>query len=151
MHFEFYGPDLSGSRILAKWVSQRIKGCARGWDNCAGMAIYNDGLAGAVVFHDYSPEAGTMCMSAAADRPWLNRSILYAMHSYIFNTAACQLAVMQVSENNKTMNRIARAYGYRDTVIPRLRGRAEAEIIWTLSDDDWRNSTFNRSEPDGKT
>ena len=83
---------------------------------------------------------------AAAGNPgWLSRSVLYAMHSYIFNDAGCQLAVMQVSEINKTMNRIARAYGYRDHTIPRLRGPKEAEIIWTLTDDDWRKSRFHRS------
>lgn len=85
-----------------------------------------------------------MCMSAAGSDGWLTRSVLYAMHNYVFNDAGCQLAILQTSERNKVMQRIARAYGYRDTRILRLRGRNEAEILWTLTDDDWRNSRFNR-------
>ncbi|UWF68413.1 MULTISPECIES: hypothetical protein [unclassified Brucella] len=40
------------------------------------------------------------------------------------------------------MIRIARAYGFSETYIPRLRGRDEGEFIFTLTDDDWRNGRF---------
>lgn len=108
------------------------------------MGVYRDEQIGGVVFHDWNPEAGTMCMSSAGADGWLSRSVLFAMHNYIFNIAGCQLAVLQTSERNTVMQRIARAYGYRDTRIPRLRGRDEDEILWTLTDDDWRNSKFHR-------
>ena len=84
-----------------------------------------------------------MCMSAAGEPGWLNRSVLYAMHSYIFDQAGCQLAVMQVSERNERMRRIGLAYGYTETRISRLRGRDEAEMIMTLADEDWRASRFH--------
>lgn len=96
------------------------------------------------MFHNYSPEFGVMEMSAAADSPrWLSRPVLRAMHSYIFNDAGCQLAVMRVSEQNERMLRIAAAYGYQAHRIPRLRGRNDAEIVLTLTDDDWKVSRFN--------
>ena len=108
------------------------------------MRVFADRTIGGVVFHDWNPEAGVMCMSAAGEPGWLSRPILYAMHRYIFETAGCQLAVMQVSEHNARMRRIGLAYGYTETRIPRLRGRDEAEIIMTLTKEDWRASRFHR-------
>lgn len=73
------------------------------------------------------------------------------MHSYIFDAAGCQLAVMQVSEKNKRMRRIGLAYGYTETRVPRLRGRDEAEMIMTLAEENWRASRFHRRLTRGKT
>ena len=136
---------------MARWVADRIKGCERGWSACVAMRVFTDRTIGGVVFHDWNPEAGVMCMSAAGEPGWLNRTVLHAMHSYIFDDAGCQLAVMQVSENNARMRRIGLAYGYTETRIPRLRGRDEAEIIMTLTDEDWRASRFHRRLTLGKT
>lgn len=140
------------AEAVAGWVAERIEGCERGFGPCVAMAcIKNEALIGGVVFHNYSPESGVIEMSAAADcGDWLNRSTLYAMHDYIFNTAECQTAVMRVSERNKRMCRIARAYGYEGHRIPRLRGRDEAEIIFTLTDEKWRSSKFNRRFANGQ-
>lgn len=90
-----------------------------------------------------------MCMSAAGGDGWLTRPVLRAMHGYIFTTAACRLAVMQVSERNFKMRRIAQAYGYRETVVPRLRGPQEAECILTLADEEWRASRFHKGASHG--
>ena len=128
---------------VAYWVAERIPGCERSFGPCVAMSVGTPTV-GAVVFHNYSPEFGVMEMSAAADSPrWLSRPVLRAMHSYIFNDAGCQLAVMRVSEQNERMLRIAAAYGYQAHRIPRLRGRNEAEIVLTLTDDDWKVSRFH--------
>ncbi len=89
-------------------------------------------------------------MAAAGEPGWLNRSVLHAMHTYIFDAAGCQLAVMQVAEDNDRMRRIGRAYGYTETRVPRLRGRDKAEIIMTLAEEDWRASRFHRRLTRGK-
>lgn len=99
---------------------------------------------GGVVFHDYNPEARTICMSAAGQVGWLTRRTIATIHGYVFGDAGCQLALMEVSERNETMRRVARAVGYREHCIPRLRGPDEAGIIYALSDDEWRTSKFNR-------
>lgn len=137
---------------MCQWVAKRITGCGRGWDNAVAMRVYTDEgeTIGGVVFHDWNPEAGVMCMSAAGEPGWLNRRVLYAMHDYIFNTAGCQVAVMQVSERNDRMRRIGLAYGYTETRIPRLRGRDEAEIVMTLTEETWRASRFHKGKPDGQ-
>jgi RimJ/RimL family protein N-acetyltransferase len=129
---------------MAAWVSARVPGSGRTWDDCVAMRVYTDRTIGGVVFHDWNPDAGIMCMSAAGEPGWLNRAVLYAMHGYIFDTAGCQLAVMQVSERNTRMRRIGLAYGYTETRIPRLRGRDEAEIVMTLTEETWRASRFHR-------
>lgn len=149
MRFEFLGAGDPALPEALQWCIARLKGCERGWKNCIAMRVFDEKTRGVVVFHDWNPEAGTMCMSAAGEN-WLNKSVLYAMHSYIFDVAGCQLAVLQVSENNQRMLRIANAYGYRGHKIPRLRGRGEAEIILTLADDDWRASRFHKGVNNGK-
>lgn len=141
---EFY--TASESEPVARWIADRIPGCERGWAPCVAMRVHRGGeTIGAVVYHDWSPEHGTMAMSAAGGDGWLTRPVLYEMHDYIFNQAGCQLAVLQTAETNLRMRRIAKAYGYTETVIPRLRGRDTAEAILTLTDDDWRASRFHRN------
>lgn len=141
MLFKFHkGED---ARRVAEWVAARIEGCERGFGPCVAMSV-GDPVIGAVVFHNWNPEGGVMEMSAAADSPrWLNRQTLQAMHGYIFDDAACQLAVMRVSERNTRMKRIAEAFGYTPHTVPRLRGRDTAEIIYTLPDDVWRASKYH--------
>ena len=143
VHFEFYGA--ANSAPWARWAAERIKGCERGWADCVALRVFREDTIGVVVYHDYNPEAGVICMSAAGGDGWLTRPVLRAMHGYVFDDAGCQMAVLQTSEHNKIMRRIALAFGYREYVIPRLRGRNEAECLLTLTDDDWRASRFNRS------
>lgn len=151
LSFDFFGPDEPETEALTDWAAARIPGCGRGWINAATMHVYDAEMTrGVVVFHDWNPEAGVMCMSAAGHH-FLNRPVLYAIHRYIFDTAQCQLAVMQVSERNERMLRIARAYGYQGTRIPRLRGRDEAEIVMTLTVEAWRSSRFHRTVTNGQT
>lgn len=110
----------------------------------------DDETLGGVVYHDWNPEAGVMCMSAAGEPGWLSRPVLWAMHAYIFDVAGCQLAVMQVSERNQRMRRIGLAYGYTEHRVPRLRGRDEAEMIMTLAEEDWRASRFHMRQKHGQ-
>lgn len=130
------------AQIVSAWVASRINGCERGFGPCSALSVGSP-IIGAVVFHNYSPETGVMEMSAAAESPrWLSRPVLRAMHSYMFNDAGCQMAVMRVSEHNTRMLRIAKAFGYEAHRIPRLRGRNEAEMLLTLTDDQWKVSKF---------
>ena len=142
MHYKFHvGAE---ARFVAAWVASKIPGCERGFDACIALSVGSPLVAG-VVFHNWNPEGGVMEMSAAADSPrWLSRPVLRAMHSYIFDDAACQIAVLRVSERNERMLKIAERYGYTAHRIPRLRGRNEAEVVLTLTDDDWRASKFHK-------
>ena len=114
------------------------------------MRVFTDRTIGGVVYYDWNPEAGVICLAAAGEPGWLNRAVLHAMHAYVFDVAGCQLAVLQVSERNHRMRRIGLAYGYTETRIPRLRGRDEAEIVMTLPEETWRASRFHRRLTRGK-
>lgn len=127
-------------KTYVDFVAERI--APRGWDvmKTAGLGKWSaQKLVGAVVFHDWNPDAGVMCMSGAGDRGWYSLGLIYKAHRYIFDEAKCQLAVMQVSDRNDLMKRTAEHFGYEGVHIPRLRGRAEGEMIYTLTEERWRD------------
>lgn len=134
------------NRAVGDFVSEIVFGAVGRFDKYCSLAVHDDGrLIGGVLYHHFSPDTGVMEMSAAAvDRRWLTRPVLQAMFTVPFSVFACQLVVLRVSERNTQMLRIAKAYGFNAHVIPRLRGRDEAEHILTLSDDDWRANRFNK-------
>lgn len=132
---------------LCAFVDNQINGSGLGFGNAVAMGVTEDdgALAGAIVFHNWEPRAGVIEMSAASlSKRWLTRPVLQRIFDYVFDDASCQMVVMRVSERNTPMIRIARAYGFSEVLIPHLRGKGHAEFIFTLTDDDWRESRFNR-------
>lgn len=142
MRYEFCTGD--DAFVWSRWAAERITGCERGWDRCVVLRVFNPRTVAVVVFHDWQPQNGTICMSAAGSGAWMTRRIIRAAHEYMYGTAGCQLAIMQVSEKNRAMNDIARRLGYTAHYIPRLRGPNEGENIWTLPVETWRASKFAR-------
>ena len=137
-------------KAVGDFVAANVDGCDRGWENCVGLGIFGDGWTAGVVYHDWNPEAGTICMSAFSESPkWLTREILWEVFDYPFQRAGCQMVIMQVSERNTRMLSILKRFGFDMVRIPRGRGRDEDEIICTLTDDQWRASPLWR-RPDGK-
>lgn len=113
----------------------------RGWGNiqAIGFALDEQLIAG-VVYQNWSPEHGVIEMSAAATSPrWLTRKSLLAIFGFPFDELGCQMVVFRIGEHNDRMRSIARRYGFVETIIPRLRGRDEAEIISCLTVEDWRD------------
>lgn len=131
---------------LATWCAMKV-GLDRGFsDPYTTMGVFDgETLIGVTVFHNYQPQDGVIEISgASASARWLPRGILFEKFSYIFDQLGCQLCVMRVSERNARMIAVARKYGFTGYLIPRLRGRDEAEWVFTLADDEWRNSRFHR-------
>lgn len=110
------------------------------------MGIYRGpDLIGVTVFHHLNREDGVMEISGAStSAKWLPRKVLFEKFSYVFDQHGCQLCVMRVSEHNARMIAVAKKYGFTGHLIPRLRGRDEAEWIFTLADDEWRESRFHK-------
>lgn len=105
-----------------------------------GFRIGGDLVAG-VVFQNWNPKAGTIEISAGAVDPrWLARKSLLTIFGYVFDTAGCQLCVLQVSEHNDRMRSIARRLGFTEILIPRMRGRDEALAVYTLTSEQWAGS-----------
>nr|WP_244495251.1 GNAT family protein [Ensifer sp. Root423] len=127
-------------------MAANIPGCERGWENFTSLGLIDaDRLAAGVVFHNYNPEAGVIELSAASIcRRWLTRPMLKGMFGYPFDQLGCQMVVLRVSERNAVMIEIAERFGFASHRIPRLRGRDEAEILFTFTDEDWRAHPVNR-------
>lgn len=135
------------NEAVAAWVAAHIPGCERGFDRPVSIGVLEgERLIGGTVFHNWNPEAGVIEMSSAGTSPrWLGRKMLKAIFGYVFDQVGCQLVVMRVSERNSRMIEIAERFGFDGHLIPRLRGRDEAEWIFTLTDDQWRQHPLARS------
>ncbi|MCA1405418.1 GNAT family N-acetyltransferase [Ensifer sp. IC3342] len=138
--------DPAKNDAIAGFVAAHIDGGERGFADFTTLGVTEEGrLVAGVVYHNYSPEAGVIELSAAAtSKRWLTRPVLKAMFGYPFDEIGCQMAVLRVSEESRGMVDIARRFGFTSHRIPRLRGREEAEIIFTLTDNDWRAHPVNR-------
>lgn len=126
------------------WLADQL-GLHHKWDieKTQSLGVYSDELIAVVVFHDWQPEYQTICMSAAAIDPgWMSRRVIRMAHSYMFDDVGCRLAILQVSESNLRMLRIADRLGYTGTFVPELRGRDEGEYICTLRAVDWRRGKY---------
>lgn len=131
---------------LAQWASFKLYGHLRGFGPATTMGVFEGPVLTAVmVFHDYSSERGVIEVSGVSEDPrWLKRHVLRELFSYPFEQLKCQLVVMRVSEKNARLRRILTAYGFDAFRIPRLKGRDEAEIIYTLTDDAWKANGFHK-------
>lgn len=142
-----YGHD----EAVASFVSHLLFGDNRGFGNSRAIgSVDSEGrLIGGCVYHNYQPEAGTIEMSSAATTPrWLSRVVLNGIFSYPF-AIGCQMALMRVSARNTRLHRQFDALGLRRHPIPRLYGRDEDGIIFTLTDDDWSTWRWRKAK-DGK-
>lgn len=129
---------------VAEWVGRRIEGGERGFGECKAMGVmHGEALVAGIVFHNWSPEAETIEVTAAADhRAWATRSVLNEGFGYVFSF--CQAAVARTSVTNMPVRRLWKAFGANEYIIPRLRGRNAAEAIYLLTDDQWSASKFRR-------
>lgn len=133
--------------VVAGFVGRLIEGGHRGFDVASAIGYVDDGkLIGGTVFHNYDPEAGVVELTTAATSPrWLTRKTLHAIFAIPFLQWGCQMIVLRVSEHNDRMVGIAQRFGFEGHLIPRLGGRDEDVWVFTLTDDQWRNSAFERS------
>lgn len=132
------------NRLLGEWLESRLGYPLAGPFTSMGV-IDGDDLIAVVVFHNFSRRRGIIELSAAAATPrWLTRQVLRAMFGYPFTQLGVHTVVLRVSERNERMLRIALRYGFKGYRIPRLRGLDEAEVILTLTDDDWQTNGYGR-------
>jgi RimJ/RimL family protein N-acetyltransferase len=136
----------STNDAIGDFVSTEIWGEPGRITNYCSIGILDgDRLVAGVLYHNHYPDAGVIELTAASTtKRWLTRPVLKAMFSLPFDRFGCQLVVLRVAAENVPMRRMAKAYGFNEYVIPRLRGRGLAEIILTLTDDDWRRSRFHK-------
>jgi RimJ/RimL family protein N-acetyltransferase len=111
---------------------------------CSMAVLHGDQMVAGTLYHNWHPESGVIELtSASTDRRWLTRPVVRAMFHMAFDMVGAQLAVLRVSERNTDMVEIARRFGFRGVLIPRLRGRDEAEWLFTLPDNVWYDHPIN--------
>lgn len=138
--------NLVFSDEVARWVADRL-GLRIGFGACHAMGVMDgDALIGGVVFNNYTPDYGVMEMTAFSTTPrWLSKRTMRAAFAVPFDENKCQLVVWRVSPKNTRTIDLAVRLGFQGHIIPRLRGRNEDDIIFTLTDDDWRASRWSKA------
>lgn len=137
--------DPEANQALGDWCTARIA-LPRPLDSpYVTMGVFNDAeLIAVIVYNNYHPETGVIEFHGASTSPrWLARHVLREMFAAPFERWGVQLLVTRNSDRNKRLHRMLASYGMKPVHIPRLRGRDEGEMIWTLSDDDWRGNGFD--------
>ncbi len=135
------------TQVLARWVANRIwPGQGRVFGECRGLAVIDgDDLIAGMIWHNYEPGAGVIEISGAStSKRWLTKPVLKALFRAPFVDFGCQAVVMRVSDHDEALHSILHRYGFERFRIPRLRGRDEAENVFVLTDDAWRDNKFNR-------
>lgn len=107
--------------------------------------VLKDGvLIGAFVFHSWQPENGTIELSfASTDKRWLTRRIIREVFKNCFDVFQCQLVFARTADDNTITRSLGKRYGFKETILPRFRGRDKDEVLLTLTDDDWRASKWS--------
>ena len=136
-------PELNAQ--TGAFVSQMCFGAPGQIERFCSMAVlHGEQLVAGTLYHNWQPESGVVELSSAStDRRWLTKPVVRAMFHMAFDMIGAQMAVLRVSERNTGMVEIAQRFGFRGVLIPRLRGRDEAEWVFTLTDDDWRASRWS--------
>lgn len=140
------------NQVIGDFVASRIWGDDRHFENYTSLGVVShETLIAGVIYNNWSPHNGTIELSAAADSArWLTRPVLYQMYEYPFEQLGCRMLVHRQSEYNERINKILKRFGYQEYRIEQMRGPEEAELIFTLTKDQWENGRFYKEENNGQ-
>ena len=143
-----YGHD----DIVAGFVARLIFPGGGGFGNRKTIGfVRGEELVAGFVYHNWNPDAEIIEVSGASlVRDWATKDVVRTIFGYPFDQLKCQAVVARHSEFNARVRRIWRALGAKEYVIPRLRGRDEAEAVAVLTAEAWRNSRFARGAKHGQ-
>lgn len=145
----YFGPFSSPleNSTVGRFVCELIWQKAEAIRDFCSMGVFDkDKLVGATLYHNWQPETGVIELtSAALSRRWLTRPVINAMFELPFDRLGCQMVLLRVREDNANMVGVARSFGFDEHFIPRLGGRDKGEHLFTLTDDQWSASKFNRA------
>ena len=135
---------------LGRWIAAQIWGDDRQLSDAFlafGVFDKDRRLAAAIAYHNWSPDYGVIEFSGAAtNRRFITRDVLWQMSSYPFVELGCQMAIARMDPDNAPLRRMLLAYGFKEMLIPRMRGRDKAELLMTLTDDDWRANGWHKDQ-----
>lgn len=137
------------SAEVERFVAQQVPRCAEGFGPCQAIGVITgDGqLVAGWVWHNWDRPAGIIEFSGAAITPrWMTRHILHELFAYAFEIAGCQMIVTRNSIHNTRLHRQLKVFGFDRFDIPRLFGRDEDAVVWTLTEEQWRSGKFYTKE-----
>jgi hypothetical protein len=98
-------------------------------------------------YHDWDEDAGVIQVSGASTGPWSTRGMIRNLGWYPFKCIGCQLVVLRlVDPENEKLLKLFRKAGCRSYYIPRLRGRDKADVLLTMTEEDWNNNPIMKGE-----
>lgn len=135
---------------VADWVAAQIPGCERGFGACKALGVVRRGeLIGGIVFNNWSPEHGTIEISARGLPGWITRPVINEAFDYAFSF--CQMVVATNSEKNTPARTVWERLGATRIDVPRLWGRDCAGVVYTFTDDQWNASKFRNRHVEAKS
>lgn len=138
-----YGHD----EAVARFVADRLEDDPVAiFGNCRAIGVIDEGglLVAGVVYHNWWPDAQTIELSSAASTPkWLTRANLSRIYGYAFDVAGAQMIVARTSAVNSRVHKLLSRSGFEGITIPRLYGRNEDGVLWTLTEEAYRNGLFH--------
>ncbi len=133
------------SNDVERFVSSQVPNCPEGFGNCQAIGVVDKSgkLVAGWVWHDWNPSAEIMEFSGASITPrWMTRKILHQLFAYAFELVGCQMIVTRNSETNTRLHRQLTRFGFDRINIPRLFGRSENGVVWTLTEEQWKAGEF---------
>jgi len=133
------------NKAIGEFVSMGIFGTNDGFEKYSTVAIVDNGkLIAGVVYHNYHPKEGVIELSAfSISKKWLTKNTIYGILNEPFASLGCQMLIFRASEENTAMVKINRGLGLSEILLPRMRGKNENELLFTMTDDAWAASKFN--------
>lgn len=133
--------------LIASWCANQIwPAQGKEFADCVCLGVVEQGRAiGAVVFTNYDPDAKTIEFSMAAKSSrWLSRRLMEEMRKYCIDQLGCQLVTAKTKATNTHIRKMLTAYGFEEFVIPRLFGRDEDGVIFTITSEKVEQSEIGR-------
>lgn len=140
--------------LIARWCSEQIwPAQGKDFENCVCLGVLDhERLIGAVVFTDYSPDAQTIEFSmAATSGRWLTLRLMEEMRKYCIDQLGCQMVTARTKASNTHIRKMLKAYGFEEFIIPRLFGRDEDGVIFTITAEQVEKSRISRRSRHGRT
>jgi RimJ/RimL family protein N-acetyltransferase len=125
-----HDPSLVG--FIGTWVSGKLTTTGEigfnGAFNSWGV-VHNDELIAGVVYHDWNPQLGTICIQmASTNAHWASRRVIEKLGNYAFIDLKCQRITALINSGNTAALRAAEFVGFkREAVLER--GALDQDII----------------------
>lgn len=139
--------EFNNHEEIAGFVANLIPGCEKYGlpqpNKSIGVVDNNENLIFGAVYHDYCPQQGLIEMTCAGiSAKWATKKNIGVMLAHVFNACKCQMLLMRVSIRNERTIKLINGLGFDQQIIRRLYGRDEDGILFSLTDDQWRESKY---------